>query len=533
MLTAILLAATIQTATGPSLPPGAHPELHSAFQAIAGELSQGRFDQARAKSALLPRRTVTFAWDVTNLPANMRQEWGAVRNRAFKDLAVRMNGLSFKESAKPAIRFGFEKSLAADPGSGLPRGIALFFSENSNSPRVEAVIGLKRGNPLENTSLVSLYNEIVFAVGSYLGMTQSPFLGSVMGRTDLQMQQESNPDVVELGAWDAINTAVKQMDSFIAKKQRISIGKPKAVFNPLVVERGPVIQGTPIDFTVQVSNQGNSPLHFRVIPDCGCVTAAGSPVVSPGAAVAVKIHVDTKDISGELNKHLILVSNDADQPYQRFPIHIKTTPRYRFLSNSPQILIADENGVDTELFLVTPESKPFKILDVELNGLAGTVSAEAWTGSMADPELNEPSKPRVGHRIKVHLDEPTVNGRPAATVVVKTDDPSYGTIRSMLYVQKGIAILPGSIFFGDLGKAERSASIILTRLNKPFKITKIESDSSFVAGSFIETRGGWEYRITCRYDGKAPPGDLRAMVTIHTDDKRQPKIKIPVMGVVR
>lgn len=532
MLSTVLLAFSIQASLGPSLPAGANPDAHRAFNLVTEELSAGRFEAAKAKTALLPTFNVTFAWDDKNVPAASRPELIALRTEAFKLLTNRLPGLSIKPSAKPAIKFSFGDSLAPDPNSGLPRGIALFYSENPAEPRLEVVIGLNRGNPLEKSNHHSIHNEILFAVGSYLGMSQGVFPGTIMGRSDLQMQFRSVVDGTELGGFKAIQEATQRIETAIAKKERLTPAKPKANFHPTVVERGPVIQGTPIEFSVQVNNVGNAPLQFRVVPDCGCVTAKSAPVIAGGTSMAVPIHVDTSEINGELNKHLILISNDVDQPVQRFPIRIKTNPRYRFLSNEPSVLIV-EDGVTSDLFLTYPEEKPIEITGIEVSGNPGTATFEPWKGEMADPALNEESKPRLGYRIKLQLGAPPVNGRVAAMVVVKTTDPKFPVLRHTLFTQKGIAVMPASVFYGDLGKAVREASFMVNRPNKPFKILKIESDSSFVDATATPVGDGSEYKVTCRYNGKAPLGDYRAMLTIHTDDPKQPKIRVGVMGTVK
>ena len=533
MLNAVLLLTAVQTSLSPMLPAGANPDVHVAFQAVAKQTVEGKFDQAKANLRLAPSLAVTYHWDVKNLPANLAPEWDKIRAEAFRNLSNRIPGLTFKPSATPAIRFSFERSLAEDPTTGLPRGIAVFFSENPGEPRMEAVIGLDRGKPTEKTNAVSLYNEIVFAVGSYLGLNSTPFLGSIMGRSDLQMQYRSNPDPNELSNINAIQAAVKRLKEAVDKKQAVTPAIPSVGFDPIKIEKGPVIQGAQLEFSVQVSNLGNAPLSFKVIPDCGCVTAGSAPLVQPGTSVAVPMKVDTSEIVGELNRHIILISNDAENPIQFFPIHVRTQPRYRFLTTDPSVLIVGEEGLDTDLFLVSPTEKPLEITSVEIQGNPGQATFEPWKGKLADPGMKEAAMDRSGYKIKLHLDEPPVTGRSAATVIVKTSDPKFPTVRHVMFAQKGIAAMPASVFFGDLGKAEREATLLLTRPNKPFKILKIESDSANVNGRAVPTQGEWEYKIIATYSGKAPEGDFRATLTITTDDPKQPKIRVPVMGIVK
>lgn len=541
MLSALLIAVAVQSGVSPVLPrvspilpAGSNASVHQAFRLVAEDTMKGRFDQAKAKLALLPKYTITYTWNDQGLTPAQRKEWITVRNDAFRTLTNRVPGLTLKEVAsKPILKFSFEKSLAPDPETGLPRGIALFWSDSITEPRLEAVIGINRGKPLEQTTFVSLHNEIVFTIGSYLGLAPVPFQGRVMGRSDLQMQYKYEGDINELGAFTSIQKAATHMTEMVGKQLKVEPTTPKIAFNPEVIERGPVIQGSLMDFSVQVSNIGNGALQVRVIPDCQCVTAGGAPVINAESSVAIPMRVDTKDIVGLFSRHIIVISNDPEKPVQVVPIHIRTTPRYQFLSKEPSVLIVDSAGLDTELFLAIPKEKPMEVTGIELQGMQGTATFEPWEGNLPDPTLQEASKPRKGYRIKLHLKEPPVSGRVAAIIVAKTTDPKYAAIKHAVFAQKGIAAMPASIFYGDLGTAERQASIILTRPNKPFKILKVESDSAFVDGEVIATKDPWEYKLSCKYNGKAPQGDFRAMITLTTDDPKQAKIRVPVMGTVK
>lgn len=495
---------------------------------------KGQFDQAKAKLALLPKYDITYTWNDQALSAAQRREWIAVRDEAFRNFSNRIPGLTIKlVTSKPTLKFSFEKSLAADPDSGLPRGIALFWSESPTEPRMEAVIGINRNNPTEPTSLISLYNELIFSIGSYLGLAPTPFQGRTMGRNDMQMQYRYESDIYELAAFQSVHTAATQLRAMVGKGQKISPSSPKIEFNPPIIERGPVIQGTRMDFSVLVSNIGNAPLQVRVVPDCQCISASGTPAIKADTSFAVPMKVDTKDIVGLFSRHVVVISNDPEKPVQMVPIHVRTTPRYQFLSKDPNILIVDSAGLDTELFLTTPDEKPLTITDIELQGIKGTASFEPWKGELANPALQEPVKARTGYRIKLHLTEPPVSGRVMAFVVAKTTDPVYKSIKHTLYAQKGIAAMPASIFYGDLAGAPRQASIIITRPHKPFKVLKVESDSAYVEGEVVVGKDPWEYKLTCKYNGKAPAGDFRATITITTDDPKQPKLRVPVMGNVK
>ena len=533
MLALACLLAMGQSTAAPILPAGVNADLHRAFVLVEEALEKGQFDEAKAKLALLPRTDIVFSWDDSKVPANLRPEFRSTREAAFKLWNERIPEIKLVEGAKPQIKFSFEKELAKLPDSDAPRGIALFFSENPAEPRLESVIGLTRGNPAENISNISLFNEIVFTVGNYLGLAASPFPNSASGRHDFQMPVRSMIQVHEINLVGSVKSAEDQLRKAVEKKQRLTPARPKVTYDPDKIERGPVLQGTPVDLSVQLNNVGNAPVSFRAIPDCSCIAATPGGLTPPGGSSLVKLIINTADIANDFEKHLIVVTNDPDRPYFRVPLHIRTIPRYRFISPKGSVLIVDEGGLDVDLFLVTPAEYPFQVNSVEVVGNPGAATIEPWKGELADPEYNEPVKPRQGHRIKLHLDEPQVSGRSAATLVLKTDDEKYPELRYPIFAQKGIAVLPASAYLGELGQSERKASMVLSRPTRPFKIEKAECDSAYISVTAEPIKDETEYILKIVYNEKAPIGDLRAMITVTTNEPKQKTVRIPVMGTVR
>lgn len=541
MLAALLLTvvsrgalAQAQAIYGPTLPIGASAEIGQTFAAIEEPLSQGQFDAAAAKLRLLPSLTVSYAWDDSKIPAGQRTQLAEARDAALKMWAANVPGLSFKKGDKPQIKFSFEPVLSQSEESGMPRGIALFYSDELAKPRLEAVIGLKRGNPLELTNDVSMHNEVVFAVGSYLGVTQTPFGGAGMGRVDFQSPSRSSLTAFELGIVSHIQEAAKELTLAVKKKRKLFPTRPRADVEPKVMERGPVVQGTPIEFSIQLYNSGQGPLVYQVVPDCGCISVSPGGTLTSNSAGKVSVWVNTAEIAGEFSKHLLVITNDVENPIQKVLVKVKTIPRYRFLSDvGPVAIVSEDSGLDMNLYLVTPTGNPLKIESLKTTGNPATATFEPWKGDLADPDLNETSKPREGYRIKIHVGQPEVSGRSALGIIVKTSDPVYSELRYTVFVQKGIAVLPGSLYFGEIGKEERRGTIVLTRPGKPFKVTNVEVDSANVTAKATMTRGDWEYRIAVTYNGKSEPGDLRATITVTTDDPKQGKIRIPVTAIVK
>jgi len=119
------------------------------------------------------------------------------------------------------------------------------------------------------------------------------------------------------------------------------------------------------------------------------------------------------------------------------------------------------------------------------------------------------------------------------TVNVITDDPVWKELRHTLYVQRGIVALPSSLYMGELGKDPARGWFLVTRPRSPFKILGVESSSPFLKAFVENIDGGFEYRVNVVYDGRGDFGDFRATLTLVTDDKKQPRVEVPIRAVIR
>ncbi|RYG42653.1 hypothetical protein EON79_18465, partial [bacterium] len=165
---ALLAAALFQTEAAPPLdaPVGSNGEYQSL--ALAVRTASGA-DPARAArlAALLPRRDPVLYWDDRNVPAVSRAAFINARDYALTQWGQYVTGFRPKivmsaTAAKGGIVFTFEPRLAKDAGA------THFLGQDSNAPRLEAVLGLRRGEFFTNE--YDVHNEVLFAVGTYLGL---------------------------------------------------------------------------------------------------------------------------------------------------------------------------------------------------------------------------------------------------------------------------------------------------------------------------------------------------------------------------
>lgn len=250
--------------------------------------------------------------------------------------------------------------------------------------------------------------------------------------------------------------------------------------------------------------------------------------------MSVPYEVHTLDFPGTHRKRMIVYSNDAVMPVKEFFVSFQAAPRFRVLTNQPSDTYqVGEDGVTAKLYLFVNQDQPFKVKNAVLSGKAAAIEWREWTGSMADPQLNEPAKERVGYEFEILFSPDIGAGRQQVTLAIEADDPDLPTIYKSFYLQRGIAITSPELFLGTIGQKPVQASSMLIRPDTPFKITKIECDTPTLGAKYETLVEGHQYRIVVLYKGGAPAGYYSAKVTIHTDDPKQPKLVIDVTATVQ
>src|SRR5579885_2945162 len=406
MMLASLLLVTIAPAPdfGPMLPPGVNANYQSAVLAVEDKLSASDFKAAAQSALLLPKTTVTVQWDDSKVPADLKAEFASQRDTAFQEWMGITKSVIKVGDDHPDLKFSFVAVLPNPPASGIPAGATYFWSDSPGDVRLETVIGLKRMTPPESINPVNVQNEVAAAVGSYFGLATQPFPGTLMGRSDMNIQTPAQPSTSEMLL--AIKTLEVAHDLRVAvqKHQRLTPTRPKVFFDPKSIDMGTVLQGDGPTFTVQITNTGNAPLSMRFTPDCGCVsTADHQQVVQPGATYLLKGSYNTFLTVGQIHHALLVNTNDIDQPSVIVPVQIIVKPRFRFLLPQGNVILLPEGGEDITGYLVLSDNSGITPKDAEIAGVPGKVSMEPWSGTLADPEMNEGPMERHGYKLNIHL----------------------------------------------------------------------------------------------------------------------------------
>jgi hypothetical protein len=328
--------------------------------------------------------------------------------------------------------------------------------------------------------------------------------------------------------------AIQMLDSAEEHRRLAEAGKPiepakpKLFMDPMSYRGTPVRQGDAAQFSIQLSNLGNAPLQVSLIPDCTCLSLRPIPPIKPGDTVLVPVFVNTVDFTGDLAKRIEVLSNDVEKPTRTFQFDMRVEPLWQFHNPRGDIVVAAEQGATSfDLFLLLAEGVKLSLASLDILGVNGVVSAVPFRG-------NVPGKGQAsGYKIGVKLDEALPAGRSIGNVVVRTTDERFPAIEYGFSVQKGIVALPESVYFGEIGRSERTATFRVSRPGKAFRITRIESDSPHLSATWTKATNNDDWVVTVVFDGKALIGRFAAVLTLATDDPRQPRLQVPVQARIR
>lgn len=519
-----------------AIPPGSSQAFQETALAALRELEAKRYDRADVLATRLPHARVQVRANLDQVPPERRAEYQRGIEQGWGAWREVMPSLQFAwVQSVPQLLIGFEPDLGLDSVSGQRRPAATFLSDEPSEARVELVIGLLKGVPPQVPERQDVMNEVVAAIGAYFGLPGDvPFGLGVMGRVqgpEFSPRRFSAGDVRLATQNLAFAQALRKA---IANRESVVVRVPQIATDPTALSAEPVSEGDLIRWNVQVTNHGDGELVYNAVGDCGCILVPREPrTLAPGETGSLPVLANTKGWPGPFHKAVLLFTNDPAVPIRRIAIESHVRPRFRFLG--PAIdgrLWVDKSGGTYTTYLSLDQAKPLVPEAITVSGVAADPTFEPWEGELADPELGEGLQPRVGLKISVPLPANLPEGEVPLTIAVRTKDPDFPRIVHTVFLQTGILPSPKRVYFGEVGDEPQRAWFTLRRPGKPFRILAVESDTDHIGVELGPELPSGQRRIFVTYDGKAPIGDLRARVTVRTDDPDEPTVTVPVLAVV-
>lgn len=315
-----------------------------------------------------------------------------------------------------------------------------------------------------------------------------------------------------------------------------SQGSPRAVFAETTHDIGKVRQGEVVVHEFPVKNEGTAPLLLdRVDFGIPGLTARFPAEIAPGASGNVRVELNTKIYTGEMDWEGELRSNDPAQPKVTLTLSGVVDPVIE-IAPMPLAYIrayADEPATEV-LRVINHDQRPLAITGVELRGTHFSAQVR---------------EVRPGREFELTIGVPagTELGKHEEALVLKTDHPDFPAIPVgvNVLVQRDLQARPESVEFSviDLSILERDPSLIenlfetvtLTKRRGEFAITGIRTDVPFLRVSADPPTGrSSTFRLEVQVvREKLAIGPIWGEIVVTTDDAKFPEIVIPVTAEVQ
>jgi len=520
-----------QMVAGPVLPPGCDASLSNAVLLVEQALERSNFKEAQKRCVWLPQRQFAIKWSDQSVPTADRAGYAAARDRAMAAWVKAIPTLKLSVAKEGAVEVSFIDRFDLAPGELIPPSAKHRVSIDS-SRIVSSRLALARGEKASKASAVDVENEVGYAIGTYLGLTKSPIYTQMMGRTDLPNTTlaKITPDEASwasdcLSAADTLRSSAAHMKPMLKSYPIAEIGRVEP-------ESTNTVQGDKPIYTLTVTNKGNSLLRYRLNSTCACMSMKRVGAVEPGDTKKVEIELDTTEFRGKLSKILYVYTNDGNAGTLELPIKSNIAPMYRMLSPQGSAFILPKKGLEFDVFLSLANKTSIQPIRAEADGMQAKVEMTPWSGTLADPELDEGPLPRQGYRLHVSVPDQDILGRRPGTLTVTTDNFTFRLLQFNFTVQKGIVALPLSVYFGQ-AKAGAEAFTTLSRPGKPFKVVSIKVEESYLEARMAPEANGDSQKLVVTLKDNAPKGYFRSIIKVITDDLDQPEVLVGVGGTVK
>ncbi len=312
------------------------------------------------------------------------------------------------------------------------------------------------------------------------------------------------------------------------RKAATAAAKPAPIYAPArqEVDAGRITKGKTARYEFVIRNKGNAPLTLQVKPTCDCTVATFDPVIPPGGQGRIVADLRTEELSGTVTKTLSVRTNDPKHPAAGLYMlaTIVSIADVEPSDNFPLPLNAD-GPTETTLTVRFQKDETAEIREV-----VSTVPA-------VQPRL-EPLATTDGRRtysLKITVGPNMPYGAVPARVILRTTSTLQPELRILIRCEKGIVVSPSSLYMGTLPtkpKEPVTRFVTLRRHTGDFRVLRVTCTDPNLAPELVRLQGTIGWRITVRYKGGWPEGMVRQALIVETDDKRQPRIVIPVLARV-
>lgn len=533
ILGALLLQTQIKNEiVAPPPPLGSNAAFQSGSKAAAELLQAGKFAEATNQTKNLPSKQVVVEFRFQDVSKDSQDILLKAAQRAMNEWQKALPGSKIIAGKNPNLVLEVVSHFS-DLGSTDEKSLSLFPSIDPADPALEAVLALKRTSKKVEISADNMTTEVRYVIGRYFGLEQSPDPSSAMFRVEGLSRLYSPLDAVSIQVARTTLQQAEQLRSWAKSKTRVKAEFGEAFLPQHTVDLGTVTQGDPQAFQFEVRNRGKGPLKFAVRPDCSCFLINYESVVKGGEVGIVTVQMSTVDFQGAQDKGLYVYTDDAENPVTRVSIKTMIRPAYRLIpeSNHSQTYLMKPEGLTINYLLFADNELPLEPRKASVSGVNGIASISQWEGEIEDPEWFKGKQFRKGYRISVLFSPSAAIGRNLVALIIQTDSKMFPVLGSNFFIQKGIAVNPKSIFYGDVTSELERATVYLDVPSESTEILKATSSDSRFKASY-ERVSELQYRVTVDFRKGTDNGTVYASINLSTNDPDSPEIIIPLQAYV-
>ena len=302
--------------------------------------------------------------------------------------------------------------------------------------------------------------------------------------------------------------------------------QPKLEFTSSEFNFDTIEKGAKVHHVFEFKNTGNAELEIKdVKPTCGCTTAKPEKLnYSPGEAGKIEITFDSTRFSGDITKTIVVVSNDPDTPSMQLKLTGKILEE---VQSSPASL-------------AIPNVKRSDVVTREMTLTTGLLDKLEISNVQSNLEFLKLEPVRIDektYKIRVSFnasDAPDDRFVFQGHITYDTNGTKVKQGKASIFIRmaRPVQVRPGSVYFFSTTQGQPRDMVVGLEptISDSLEITDIKSDLEHVKAEIVE--GSNPIQVKIALSPKAPKGDFRGFVTLTTNLKEQPMVKIPVRGSV-
>lgn len=526
MIVPIALLVLAQTATAPDLPPGVNSGVVGAFYVVETKLQAKDFAAAENKADLLPKRNIKIGWDTSAVPQSFRNDYTLACKKAICDWNM-AEKVHIAIADNPDITFSFVNALPKEGDAAFPAGAT--FKWDDGPDRFAVQIALHRLETEDDTTPADVHNEVAYAIGQYLGLTEMPRFSTFSTRTD-----QNTETIIGINDYEktlVANTldSADQLRALVASKSTVDVHNPELLLSTADITGVTGTQYMPLQISFTIQNLGDADLKLFVLPDCSCLRPMAPPLVKPHSTATIYADVNTADYPGHLNHSLMIYTNAPNFPLAQVHVQMDIAPLYRFVHSGPDGMQVGPNGLDMDVYLFESKQVNIEPLTARILGPKGSVTFQSWSGVLPfDEEAKGASE--SGYKFHIHFPPSQESGRIPATLFIGTANESFRELNYTFNLQKGIVALPSQLYLGRLNGDKTKGYFMVSRPGKKFHILKIVPMDPHLTARVRDLGNEDQYRVDVAFSGSYGLPTYTSQIKVLTDDPSYPSIMVPISG---